>query len=264
MSYIDVYFLVNVVVDWLTLRLTAWIRKEPVTTSRIVGASIIGSSYAVLCTFTEIAFLQSVLMKLLVATAMIVLTFSYRHIKPLLRQMAVYFFVSFTLGGIMFVVQTILFTNIGYVGQLAIALLMVVFMIRFVVIDHRQQKIKFDHLADVVIRIQNEEHRCRALIDTGNQLYEPISQFPVVIAERAHWQNVDLYAEQWIHRLRIIPFKGIQKGSQMMPALRIDCIEIMVNDERFVNHHAYVGFTTEPLATDRSYQAIVHPALVQG
>src|SRR5690606_10008775 len=56
------------------------------------------------------------------------------------------------------------------------------------------------HLAVVSVVIDGLERTCTGLVDTGNQLYDPLTRTPVMVMEAAIWQAE--LPQSWIARIR--------------------------------------------------------------
>lgn len=97
--YIDVLFLVNLIVNYLILFCTAHICTARITRWRIALAAGFGAAYAVLTTVFSFPFLASALAKLFTSLMMILLSFGKRN---LLRQYLVFLAVSLAFGGAVF------------------------------------------------------------------------------------------------------------------------------------------------------------------
>ena len=132
----------------------------------------------------------------------------------------------------------------------------------------------------VNLTIKGETISCRGLLDTGNQLYEPITRIPVTIMDLDLFQNIlpkNIYEsvkqlkdyqvqadflemdDEWLQRIRMIPFRSVSRGMDLLVALRPDKITIVTNNGCFETSKVLVGLNPVALSSDASYQAIVHP-----
>ena len=107
----------------------------------------------------------------------------------------------------------------------------------------------------VELYVQNTKISCMGMIDTGNQLYEPISKKPVCIISKAliyrYMMDVDL------NTLRIIPAITV-RGRSLMYAFRIDKLIIKKNHRYMLLKGVYVAVSSY---TFRKYQVLLHPDL---
>lgn len=96
-------------------------------------------------------------------------------------------------------------------------------------------KIKYDQLVDVYIRIGESDFTVKGLVDSGNQLYDPLTKLPVMILSilpvREHLpEEIAVLAEdatrlldgsatlpdEWAGRVRFIPAKTVGKQSLLL------------------------------------------------
>ncbi|MNJ51579.1 Sporulation factor SpoIIGA [compost metagenome] len=141
-------------------------------------------------------------------------------------------------------------------------------------------------LAEVKVRIEDKTVLCTGLVDTGNQLKDPLTRWPVMVMEASLWDQVlpgdflhKLAAEQadnlimewsdeelfpWRDRLRLVPYRGINKGSQFMIALKPDEVSITREGRMMTTKRVLIGLDGGRLSAELAYRAIIHPALIEG
>jgi stage II sporulation protein GA (sporulation sigma-E factor processing peptidase) len=138
-------------------------------------------------------------------------------------------------------------------------------------------------LAEVRIVIGEVEAVCIGLVDTGNQLYDPLTRTPVMVMEASRWQEwlpsawlecirrcevdrlVAGFGEEefiWQDRLRLVPYRGVGRGTQFMLALRPDRVVIRQGEQERNVEKVLIGLDGGTLSHDSAYQAIIHPALI--
>lgn len=141
-------------------------------------------------------------------------------------------------------------------------------------------------LAEVRVRIDETTVQCTGLVDTGNQLKDPLTRWPVMVMEASLWDHVlpdsflgRLAAEQadnlimewsdeelfpWRDRLRLVPYRGINKGSQFMIALKPDEVSIVQEGRIMTTNRVLIGLDGGRLSAEAAYRAIIHPVLIEG
>jgi len=181
-------------------------------------------------------------------------------------------------GGMAFQVK------IGLLFIIAIFFLMIVFY-KSMLQSMRKTEQFTKYIAEVEVWLEGCQVTCTGLIDTGNRLYDPLSRSPVMIMEARLWQGA--LSEDWlarIHssgtdewmaaiteddsfpwpdRIRLVPYKGIQKGSSFMLALKPDKVIIRIQNAVHLVDKALIGLHGGELSSDGSYRAIIHPGMVQ-
>jgi len=145
-------------------------------------------------------------------------------------------------------------------------------------------KIQFEQIVDVELHIDNETLHFKGLVDSGNQLYDPLSKLPVMFVSvkdqvEAIPESVNKLAaadpeqfimgsqdisHEWQHRLRIIPYKVVGQEHQLIVAIKPDLILIEHNGVQYLCEKGLVSFTMQQLSAEDAFQCIVHPKMLTG
>ncbi|MFF2482894.1 sigma-E processing peptidase SpoIIGA [Paenibacillus sp. NPDC058071] len=301
--YVDVMFLRELLVDGSLLLTTAWVRHIKASPWRVLGASSIGASYVVLMLFPQFSMLFTLLVKIAISLLMLWVAFGFASLQHFARNVAAFYTVNFVAAGAILGIYYLLMQGSGEVWRtlsfvsggmqvelkmgfiyLLAAFCIGLYIYRTVLTQRRERELVQTHLAEVIIEIEDRELRCIGLVDTGNQLYDPLTRTPVMVAEAALWgedlpdawlqsikeEQVDRLVAgigdesfKWQERLRLVPYRGVNRKSQFMLALKPDCVRIEREGKVYVNHKVFVGLDGGKLAADSAYQAIIHPTLVQ-
>jgi len=293
----------NFAIDAALLLATAWTRKTKIKVWRISLGSAIGASYVILMLFPEMSFLFTFGLKFGFSVLMLVASFGYGQLQSFLRNLGAFYLINFVAaGGVLGIHYFLLssndvmdgmwFTHSGgltftfqaSLGFVLIALLLVFwFYYRMTRISQRQKQVA-GWIAEVTIYVDAFEFACKGLVDTGNQLYDPLTHLPVMIVEAAAWKAY--LPDSWLQRiqrseveqivmemdsthfigqerLRLVPFRGINKTGQFILALKPDRVVICFNGVELTTSKVLVGFDGGQLSSDNAYQAILHPALTE-
>lgn len=301
--YLDLIFLANLLIDGAILSVTARIRHIRPNVWRLSASAALGASYVVMMIAPSLSFMFTFAVKCLFSIAMIAVAFGFGGLQTFMRNLGTFYVVSFAVAGGMFgihyfmqspgeVMNGIVVTSSGglayrvHIGILFIALTFapLVWMFKSVFVSAKRKKEMTHYLAEVRIRIDDFESVCTGLIDTGNQLYDPLTRTPVMVMEAAQYSDVlpDTWLSRikqcevdqlvagigedsfvWQDRLRLIPYRGVNRGTQFMLALKPDKVVIVHNDTEIVNEKVLIGLDGGKLCADGSYQAIIHPTLAQ-
>lgn len=122
----------------------------------------------------------------------------------------------------------------------------------------------------------------KALLDTGNQLCDPLTKEPVLVVEFAllkpflpqrviaavkglqtedYGVNWDLPPE-WEGRLRLLPFHSVGKQRGMLIGFRPDWLVVRGKEQEYINRRLVVAFHQAKLTTDDAYQGLIPPVLL--
>nr|WP_281378677.1 sigma-E processing peptidase SpoIIGA [Paenibacillus phyllosphaerae] len=300
--YIDVYFMVNLFFNGAALLMTAWIRGVRLRWWRTLLAASTGALYAVVVIFPQLSMMLSVPVKVLFSLVMLLIGFGFGSIQLFIRLIGSFYMVNFAAGGAVYgfhylfmdaadsydgVLRFIAGTAVPEIKVAAVFVFSIacvgLYILRSVLTFRKERSIVQNHLAEVKVTIGDSVHTCTGLIDTGNQLYEPLTRTPVMVMEAAIWQDelppswlkgikeaqVDrLIAHMsgesfaWQDRLRLVPFRGVNRGAQFMLAIKPDQVAITREGETFVTTKVLVGLDAGKLVADGAYQAIIHPSLL--
>ncbi|MDP5273162.1 sigma-E processing peptidase SpoIIGA [Chengkuizengella axinellae] len=300
--YLDLVFLINFFIDGAILQATAWTCKYKLKWWRLVCSASFGALYAMMMFFPSLTFMYTFLIKCAFSIIMIILAFGFTRLQSFIRQLATFYFVNFIVAGGMFafyyffqtsneVYNGMIFTQAGgniFPFQISFFFLLFLFFImlwfyRGVFKSLKSKERITNYLVDVEIVIDDYVASCKGLIDTGNQLYDPLTRTPVMVMDVIYWKDVlpdhwlryvsqmntemmfDGFGSEefkWQERMRLVPYKGISASSQFMLAVKPDKVVILQDGKRIEVQKVLVGMKEGKLCTDNSYQAIIHPSLL--
>ncbi|CAH1204609.1 Sporulation sigma-E factor-processing peptidase [Paenibacillus allorhizoplanae] len=303
--YADLIFLLNFLVDAALLLVTAKTRKIAFKWWRIALSAALGASYVVMMFLPVPTLLFTFSVKCMFCTGMIMTAFGYGSLQNLLRNMGTFLLINFAVAGGMFgihyvlasssdVMKGIVFTQsgvavfqfqIGSILFVVLLLLPLLWWFRTVFQSSKQREVMTTYLAEVTIHVGDFSATCKGLIDTGNQLYDPLTRTPVMVMEVSEWGDVlpELWLQRirssdvdqiisglgveeefiWQDRLRLVPYRGVNRNTQFMLAIKPDKVVIIHNESQLEATKVLIGLDGGKLCSDGSYQAIIHPALIQ-
>ncbi|ULL17583.1 sigma-E processing peptidase SpoIIGA [Paenibacillus sp. H1-7] len=301
--YVDIIFLINMLIDAALLLATAKSRKLTFRWWRLVCSACLGGVYVVFLFFPPLSFLFTFAVKFLLSLMMLLIAFGYGGMQHFWRNVGAFYVVNFVAAGAIVgvhyfwmssgeVINGILFTQSGGLEhRLQIGLLFVIVVLfssillyRYVQQAAKRKEEMSSYFAKVDVHIDEFESSCTGLIDTGNQLYDPLTKTPVMVMELSQWgekipeswkkriekSEVDQIVGaigtdefEWQDRLRLVPYRGVNRSTQFMLAIKPDRVVITYNDKQFETLKVLIGLDGGKLSADNAYQAIIHPTLLQ-
>ena len=120
---------------------------------------------------------------------------------------------------------------------------------------------KGNRYCEVEVFFGEKNDRLRGLIDTGNTLSDTISNDPVSIIDRASVRR--LTEEKKPERFRYISYHSIGKKEGVMPAFRLDKMQIIRDGNKINVEHPLVAVSEEELGSE-NYQMIINPDILTG
>lgn len=199
--YLDVIMLENICMNYIILFATALIAKVKISQIRIILASLLGAIYAILSFAPILQVYTNLLFKILISIIMIYIAFFPKNIKFLLKQLLLFYLVSFAFGGCAFCLlyfikpQDILMRNGYLTGTYPIKIALLGGIVGFVIVNIAFKLVKGriskkDMFCDIEIFFKGKSIQIRAMIDTGNLLKDPISRMPVIVVEKSKLEAI--------------------------------------------------------------------------
>ena len=286
--YVDVVLLENLYMNYIILFGTGYIIRLKIKHLRILLSSLIGAIYAILAYAGIFPMYANIFVKIVLSICMVHIAFYPKNIKGMVKELIVFYLVSFALGGCAFALlyivrpQDIFMKDGVYIGTypIKIALLggivgFIVTYIAFKVVKTRMTKNEL--IYDMVIKIKDKELTTKVMLDTGNMLKDPISNMPVVLVEKSilypilpkelleNSKNIlggDFKENEYINneyrtRLRIIPFTSVGKQNGMMLGIKVDKIKIITDVDEVINDNAIICVYEKEFSKRKKYFGLI-------
>ncbi len=218
--FIDLYFLVNFIIDYLSLAVTAKILHLSTRCLRLLASSAIGALYCCFTVILNIPFVLRLLFFVLIPYLMLILSFSKAGLRATVKQLFIFFGVSLIFGG----GCQIFFERSG--GRLSFGIFFVLASILFFVsmyfFDIFSLSASVSHI-DLDVKCGKRYSTLHLLCDSGNLLHDPFEGLPVILIRKEKFDSIFphniLYdsAAASTCRLRLIPVKTAV-GKSLIPA----------------------------------------------
>ena len=287
--YIDVIFIENFIINYIILYVTGIISKSRIKYLRIIFGSIIGATYSVIYYLINLKIYSSIIIKIILSIVIIYVSFNSKNIKKLIKQIILFYLVSFVFGGaaiaIIYMVnsQDITIQNGVLIGSYTIRTILVGIIIAYitVIVSFKIMKTKIskkDLICDVEVILNSHKVSTKAMLDTGNLLKEPITNIPVIVMEHNLFYDVipkeilnnieeilggDLskipenVQNEYISKLKVIPFSSLGKQNGMLLGIKADRLEISVDDEVKNIDKVIIGIYNKSLTKRGEYRALL-------
>lgn len=284
--YVDVVLLENLCMNYIILFGTAYIIKIRIKQIRIILASLLGAIYAVLAYAEIFPMYANLITKIILSICMIYIAFNPKKIKGLIKELIVFYLVSFALGGCAFALlylvrpQDIFMKDGVYIGTypLKIALLggIVGFIITYIAFKVVKTRItKNEIIYKAVVNISGKQLEINVLLDTGNMLKDPISGDSVIMIEKNKLNSIfpekilnnidkilggDLESTESLEyrkRLRFIPFTSVGKQNGMLLGIKADSVTIITDVEEIINKRAIIGIYEKTFSKSGKYSGLI-------
>ncbi|MBY9076972.1 sigma-E processing peptidase SpoIIGA [Paenibacillus sp. HN-1] len=302
--YIDLIFAANLLIDAVLLWLTGWMVKMKIRWWRLWLSALVGALYVVMMFVPELSFLYTFLVKFGLSLIMLLTAFGWRSLQSFMRSLGAFYIINFAAAGgvlgVHYLLQSsgdiwngILYTAAGgYAYRLKIgfwfilAVMLAVLGCYKAVLSSRAKREKLEtFIGSVRVEIGGVTVCCPGLLDTGNRLYDPLTRTPVMVMEASLWEEylppewkgrisqegaeqlvleLDGQSYAWHDRLRLVPYRGVNRSASFMLALKPDAVEVTLGGEAFSHRKVLIGLDGGTLSSDGAYRAIIHPELAEG
>ena len=259
--YIDRLFLLQLVQSCVLLLLTRAFLRSTVTLKRIVFASAAGTLlFCVIFLLPGISRNIKVLLFALCSLATLWLAFRIRTLQVFCRAVILYHAAAFLLAGALYALlhaagrrpaMTTMQASLCAVGVGTAAL----YILRW------EKKSAQAVIVTAILEDGDVKITLEALIDSGNSLYDPISQRPVCVVEKAALEGkIPLDIPE---KFRLIPYHSLGKKHGIMQAVEIEKLKVKKEGQELVIEKALLGLYENKVTQSGAYQMILHAALLE-
>lgn len=298
--YLDVVLTINWLLDYFILWAAARIGQLSCNWQRLALAATLGAFYALL-PFTGAGKLAlDIGGKFSFSLLMIWVAYRNLNIRSFISAVLYFYLVAFAMAGAM--LGAIYFFDarldsygllnglVSLLGRVRFTWLLVALGAAFILARWGAPLLRRGFLSamfqvPVVIRFANQRLAVRALVDTGNQLRDPLTQKPVVIVEYEVLRPLlptaitrcmedgsepdlgkiasELRGTPWASRVHLVPFSSIGRPHGMLLCFRPDEVVVVTNDRMARIQDVLVGVYRHRLSPQGTYRALLHPDILQ-
>ncbi|KAA0548019.1 sigma-E processing peptidase SpoIIGA [Bacillus sp. BGMRC 2118] len=294
--YLDAIWLLNFCIDASLLLLTAMILKRKVQKVRIIMSALIGSCIVLFILTPFFSIVSHPVVKLLFSVVMVLIAFGFKRFRYFFQALLTFYFSTFLLGGGMLGLHYFMKSDIeiwngvvatkstGFGSPVSWIFVFVSFPLLWYfsktrLEDMEMKKVQYDQLVEISISIEEQTIMLRGLVDSGNQLYDPITKSPVMILDISRAKGflppeiieksdgLDSFtmsdsSHPWESRLRIIPYRGVGQQHEFLVAIKPDFVKIRQKEESIYVKKVLIGLSKSTLSSDDEFDCIVHPKML--
>ncbi len=278
--YVDLLFLINFIMNYILLHLTATLSQVRYTPWRLGAGSLLGGIYALSVLLFSLPWLQGPLVKILVSLVMIVISLGLTPWLNLLRRLAYFYFFSFLIGGAALFFLYFVQTSPKNISCWSLfAAVAVATGLGYLVWDHHIRYKWGQNNIMTRLRFDTTWVQVLALVDTGNRLCDPWSLNPIIIMEvraiiavlppelqtmykqgEVDFGGIAALADTgWARRCRIIPFSSLGREKGLLLGIRPDEVRFFIQNRWKPSKPTLIGVANQDFPGN--YQALVPPSL---
>ena len=283
--YLDIIFVENILMNYIILFATLVILKvkNKWQQIRLLLSGIIGSVYAIIVYLNILPIYSGIIAKAILSIVMVYVAFNPQSIKQLFKQLLIFYLISFIFGGCTFALiyfirpENVQMRNGVFVGMYPIKVAIIGGVIGFIItqIAFKINKNKLNTkntIFDIQIYYEDKTINIKALLDSGNMLKDPVSEIPVIIIEKEIMYKIipknildyiekimkgDYDIQNYISKIRMVPFMSIGKENGMLVGIRLDKIKIQTEDIDVERKDVIAGIYDKKITKDNKYNALI-------
>lgn len=283
--YLDIILFENLCMNYIILFATGIVMKRKIKHIKLIIASLIGSVYAIVIYLNITKIASNIIMKIILSLIMVWLSFSEQNYKLLLKDVLIFYLISFVFGGCSFALiyfispENVKINNGVLVGLYPIKVTLLAGVVAFIIIQIAfkitKNKISAtDMICIVELEFENKKKKIKTLIDSGNMLKDPINGYPVIVIEEKAVENIlpkDLLIamkeiqggetknleNKYISRIRLIPFSSLGKQNGMLVGIKIEKIKIIFKGKEEYISNVIVGLYNNKMTKENNYNGLV-------
>lgn len=287
--YIDIIIVENLIMNYIILYATGLISKSKISHLRIFFASAIGAIYAIMGYISKLSIYSNMLVKIILSIVIVFIAFYPQNVKKLCKQLVLFYLTTFTFGGVatylIYVLkpQNIVIKNGMYVGTYVLKVIFIGAIVGTIILimafKFAKNKItKKDMICKVKIQLNGKEIVLDTMVDTGNMLKEPLTGNPVVVVEKTSLYDLmpkeilnntesilggdfekipEDIKNEYISRLKIIPFSSLGKQNGMLIGIKPEKLEVINEQTEEEKNNAIIGIYDKSLTKRGEYNALI-------
>ncbi len=287
--YLDVIIVENLIMNYIILYATGLISKIKIKHLRLFLASLIGAIYSVIEYISKINIYSNIITKIILSILIVYIAYNPQDVKKMCKELLLFYLTTFTFGGVatylIYVIkpQEIIIKNGMYTGTYILKTVFLGAIIGSIIIiigfKLAKNKItKKDMFCVTKIKINGKEIELKTMMDTGNMLKEPISGNPVMVVEKNSLYNIipkeilnnienilggdfekipQELKEEYIPRLKIIPFSSLGKQNGMLLGIKAEKFKIITEQTEEEKENVIIGIYNKSLTKRGEYNALI-------
>ena len=224
---------------------------------------------------------------------MIYIAYKPQNAKILAKQLLIFYLTSFLFGGVAFALiyvvkpQKILMKNGLFMGTYPLKTIFIGAIISSIIIITAFKIVKTkitpkDIYYTIKIKLNQKQIETTAIVDTGNMLKDPITGNPVIVVESTaleeiipqeilqnieniiggEFDNVTETLQEYISKLKLIPYSSLGKQNGMLLGIKADEIEIKKEEETIKKENIIIGIYNKTLTKRGEYRALISIELI--
>ena len=286
--YLDILFLNNTLMSLAILWAVGKFLKLNIKWLKLIFAALFTNLYTIFIIYLRVnnfgtSLPIQILLNIIAAITMIYISYDINDIRYFLKTLGILYLITFFAIGSSLSFFYIYGINPFKAGCLisGIIFLWLIGQYGWRLLQNKNTPKEF--LVDLTVIINNESISVKGLVDTGNKLYDPLSQLSVIIIELEYFKDffcnslkeklvqnkggiinqVSLLSEyDWENRIRVLPYNVIGQDNGMIIGVRPDLVFVNYAGDKMKIEKILIGITDKSLDYEGEYNALVNPEIL--
>lgn len=253
--YIDIFFLENFIMDFFVLAIVRRTLRCSATYKRVFCGAFLGaflSSLFLCAVLPEV--LRFIIFHFIINVVMLIVGLHLKSASEVRNAFVLLYIFSFLFGGVIGWLKSNMYTTYK-IGKLFISIAFVSYFVVQKILNILERIYKIpEKYFEVTLILGNQTCTVRALVDSGNHLYDALTGKPVHIISAKVMKK--LTNENEISKIRYIPYRTIHEEEGVLPIIRIDKMCIHGRKEL---KFPLIGITAQERFAGGTFEMILHP-----
>lgn len=263
--YADVLVVINLYVTYFLLCATALISKSEINRVRFLISSFLGGAYSLSILLPQESVALICVLKLGALVVPVIVGFKIRSTASLLKLCLCFVLCNFAFAGLMMALwyfvhpsgmyfnTTVLYFDIDIMTLVIFTIVCYGFIRAFDLFFRKRAPVNTVFHCRIIF--DGKTYNLRAFLDTGNNLTDPFSSKPVIIADKSVFGKIIQDDDISQSRLRFVLCSTVS-GKALLPCFVPDNVHIRGADTEFSTEEVLVALTEEKLLSGE-YDAIL-------
>ena len=243
--YIDLFFIFNFIIDFIITLSFSIILKRKSSYIRMILSSLLGGLSSLLL-FTS---LNKILIEIISIVIMVVISFGYKGIRYVIKNILYMYILSTLLGGIIYLFNIKVSNNVFF-SYLIIIIIAIEVMVLYIKENKKMKNIYNNYYKVDIYFKSNDKLSLIGFVDTGNNLYDPYKKRPIILISNKYYRDDNFI---------LVPYHTLS-GNGLLKCIKPDIIFI---EGIGYKGNVLVGFSDSPNLID-GIDVILHKDVMKG
>lgn len=266
--YIDVLIILNTVIDYFLLKITAKLAKRDIKLWRIISGAVSGGISSLYIFLPTIPIFLDLIFKLLICAILCLITFGFKTIKDYIKTTGILLLSSLILGGgfigiwLLYKPENMTINNsVVYFDISPVVLIISTSVFYLIIVTVRHFTVKDGEMAEncsISLYINEDNYLLNGMVDTGNSLTDIFGLSEIIIIDERISKEITekLSKDEYEKRYRAVPISTVS-GKEILNGIRANRIIITANKKSKTIKNPIIVSSNTPIKD--GWNAIVNP-----